>query len=62
MRKTGTVCDSQRRKKTIRQAGMDMNPKHWPTALVVCPNSLVRNVSYRMGTRIGVKTISGSAS
>ncbi|KAK1925843.1 P-loop containing nucleoside triphosphate hydrolase protein [Papiliotrema laurentii] len=43
MRKTGTSTDYQRRKKTIRSSGMDIKPKHWPTALIVCPKFLIRN-------------------
>ena len=52
MRKTGTIEDHGRRKRLIRasQEGR-LNPKHWPTALIVCPKSLISNVSvqyYRM--------------
>lgn len=44
MRKTGTIQDHDRRKQTVRSAAEAMSPKHWPTALIVCPKSLIRNV------------------
>ncbi|OCF35109.1 hypothetical protein I316_03149 [Kwoniella heveanensis BCC8398] len=46
MRKTGTSVDYQRRKKMIRRSSDSMSPKRWPTALVVCPKSLVGNWGY----------------
>nr|XP_019045400.1 hypothetical protein I302_05789 [Kwoniella bestiolae CBS 10118]OCF24330.1 hypothetical protein I302_05789 [Kwoniella bestiolae CBS 10118] len=50
MRKTGTSADHQRRKKMIRQSGENVNPRHWPTALIVCPKSLVGNWSRELDT------------
>ncbi|ORY30568.1 P-loop containing nucleoside triphosphate hydrolase protein [Naematelia encephala] len=50
MRKTGTSEDYQRRKKEIRRGGTDLPPRHWPTALIVCPSSLVRNWSRELDT------------
>jgi SNF2 family DNA or RNA helicase len=44
MRKTGTAKDFERRKRTIRSSQEPMSPKHWPTALIVCPKSLINNV------------------
>ncbi|KIR53088.1 DNA dependent ATPase [Cryptococcus gattii Ru294] len=46
MRKTGTYLDHQRRKRTIREGVMDMSPRHWPTALIICPKSLISNWGY----------------
>lgn len=46
MRKTGMhVTDFQRRKSKIRATGEDLSPKAWPTALIICPKFLIRNVS-----------------
>lgn len=45
MRKTGTYVDHQRRKRTIRESVVDVSPRHWPTALIICPKSLINNVS-----------------
>ncbi|KAE8542179.1 hypothetical protein D1P53_001664 [Cryptococcus gattii VGV] len=45
MRKTGTYVDHQRRKRTIREGVVDMSPRHWPTALIICPKSLISNWS-----------------
>ena len=45
MRKTGTIQDYERRKRTIRSSKEALSPKHWPTALIVCPKSLIKNVS-----------------
>lgn len=61
MRKSGTKDDYQRRKRTVRSADIPFSPKHWPTALVVCPKSLMNNVGQRwilslilsVGARIG---------
>ncbi|OCF57032.1 hypothetical protein L486_05889 [Kwoniella mangroviensis CBS 10435] len=50
MRKTGTSVDHQRRKRMIRQSSEDLNPRHWPTALIVCPKSLVGNWSRELDT------------
>ncbi|WVQ85002.1 hypothetical protein IAT38_007166 [Cryptococcus sp. DSM 104549] len=50
MRKTGTAVDFMRRKKTIRQSDSDLNPMHWPTALIVCPKSLITNWSRELDT------------
>lgn len=44
MRKTGTRRDFRRRKDELRRSGGAISPQHWPTALIVCPTSLVRNV------------------
>ncbi|WVW84909.1 hypothetical protein I302_106945 [Kwoniella bestiolae CBS 10118] len=46
---TGTSADHQRRKKMIRQSGENVNPRHWPTALIVCPKSLVGNRARHLG-------------
>lgn len=43
MRKTGTLVDFQRRKKLIRTSSTSVNPRHWPTAIIVCPKSLISN-------------------
>lgn len=43
MRKTGTYVDHQRRKRTIRESAVDVSPRHWPTALIICPKSLISN-------------------
>lgn len=46
MRKTGTREDYRRRKITIRHVvGKEIPPQQWPTALIVCPKSLIFNVS-----------------
>ncbi|WWD18678.1 hypothetical protein CI109_103132 [Kwoniella shandongensis] len=50
MRKTGTAADDQRRKKLVRQSVTPLNPRHWPTALIVCPKSLVANWSRELDT------------
>lgn len=50
MRKTGTYLDHQRRKRTIREGVMDMSPRHWPTALIICPKSLISNWSRELDT------------
>ncbi|WWC62806.1 uncharacterized protein I303_105404 [Kwoniella dejecticola CBS 10117] len=34
MRKTGTAADHLRRKRMIRHSTEDVNPRHWPTALI----------------------------
>jgi SNF2 family DNA or RNA helicase len=44
MRKTGTAQDFERRKRTIRTSRESLTAKHWPTALIVCPKSLISNV------------------
>ncbi|BEJ04866.1 hypothetical protein CcaverHIS641_0206830 [Cutaneotrichosporon cavernicola] len=44
MRKTGTSADEGRRKSLIRGDNVESIPaKRWPTALIVCPTSLVDN-------------------
>lgn len=46
MRKTGTSRDYRRRKNTIRYVEKKyIPPQKWPTALIVCPKSLLFNVS-----------------
>ncbi|KIR38444.1 DNA dependent ATPase [Cryptococcus deuterogattii 99/473] len=50
MRKTGTYVDHQRRKRTIREVVVDMSPRHWPTALIICPKSLISNWSRELDT------------
>ncbi|EKC97407.1 hypothetical protein A1Q2_08330 [Trichosporon asahii var. asahii CBS 8904] len=51
MRKTGTSTDYWRRKIAIRHgSGNGIPPQQWPTALIVCPKSLLFNVS---GTAFG---------
>lgn len=44
MRKTGTSQDHKRRKTLIRKSPEGIKAKHWPTALIVCPKFLIRNV------------------
>lgn len=55
MRKTGTVIDYQRRKRTIRSSNGPLSPKHWPTALIVCPKSLISNVRRCNGMELTLK-------
>ncbi|EIW67723.1 hypothetical protein TREMEDRAFT_74496 [Tremella mesenterica DSM 1558] len=43
MRKSGTDADWQRRKRLVRGSATAVHPRHWPTALIVCPKSLVNN-------------------
>ncbi|XAO27602.1 hypothetical protein I312_106458 [Cryptococcus bacillisporus CA1280] len=50
MRKTGTYVDHQRRKRIIREGVVDMSPRHWPTALIICPKSLISNWSRELDT------------
>nr|XP_019012968.1 uncharacterized protein I206_02465 [Kwoniella pini CBS 10737]OCF51749.1 hypothetical protein I206_02465 [Kwoniella pini CBS 10737] len=50
MRKTGTSADHIRRKNMIRHSADTVNPRHWPTALIVCPKSLVANWSRELDT------------
>ncbi|BEJ12218.1 hypothetical protein CspHIS471_0206780 [Cutaneotrichosporon sp. HIS471] len=51
MRKTGTSADKGRRKSLIRGDNVESIPaKRWPTALIVCPTSLVDNWSRELDT------------
>ncbi|KAK8858783.1 hypothetical protein IAR55_003013 [Kwoniella newhampshirensis] len=50
MRKSGTAVDHQRRKKLVRHSTTPLEPRHWPTALIVCPKSLVANWSRELDT------------
>jgi hypothetical protein len=60
MRKTGTASDEGRRKNLIRRTNAQSIPaQRWPTALIVCPTSLVDNVSTPLGHQL---TASGAES
>jgi SNF2 family DNA or RNA helicase len=50
MRKTGRSDDYERRKRTIRSSDKPLSPKYWPTALIVCPKSLLSNVRIMSGS------------
>ncbi|CAK9784569.1 unnamed protein product [Cutaneotrichosporon oleaginosum] len=51
MRKTGTAEDKGRRKHLIRSTNVQsIAAKRWPTALIVCPTSLVDNWSRELDT------------
>jgi len=57
MRKTGSAQDFERRKRTIRTSRETLTAKHWPTALIVCPKSLVSNVSESFGSSFSCKQL-----
>ncbi len=53
MRKTGTASDEGRRKTLIRRTNaQSISAQRWPTALIVCPTSLVDNVSTPLGRQL----------
>ena len=60
MRKSNTKEDYWRRKQLIRGSGSgSIPPKHWPTALIVCPSSLIRNVGANPWPQDSADTFSG---
>lgn len=53
MRKTGSAADKSRRKNLIRGTNVQsIAAQRWPTALIVCPTSLVDNVSPTSGRQL----------